>query len=244
MILDLQQVTLTVRRGTSHLLQDVTFSVERGERVGIIGASGAGKTSLLRLLNRLQDATTGEIFFEGKSNRQFPVGQLRREIVLVPQEPKLLELKVRESLVYPLELQKLPRREILDRLEHWTARIGIPEAWFDRTELQLSLGQRQLVSIARGLLLQPKILLLDEPTSALDVGTATRLFEVLANLPDLTIIMVNHQLEFVKTFADRVIYLQRGRVLENRVRSSIDWEEIRARLVASEQQNSIDEWED
>lgn len=222
------------------MLENVNLSVERGERLAIIGASGAGKTTLLRLLNRLQDPASGEILFEGKNIATLPVQQLRREIVLVPQEPKLLDMTVRETLAYPLELRKCPEREILDRLNAWTSLLQIPEEWLDRSELQLSLGQRQLVAIARGLMLEPKILLLDEPTSALDMGTATRLFEALADRGELTIIMVNHQLEFVKTFSERAIYLQQGRVIEDKATAAIDWNEIRERLLHTDD----DDWDD
>jgi D-methionine transport system ATP-binding protein len=243
LILDLQNVSFTVSRGTAHLLENVNFSVRSGERLAIIGASGAGKSTLLRLLNRLQDPTSGEIFFEGQNSSRIPVQSLRREIVLVPQEPKLLEKTVREALSYPLVLQKRSPQEILDRLETWTSLLQIPADWLDRSELQLSLGQRQLIAIARGLMLQPKILLLDEPTSALDMGTATRLLEVLGDRGELTLIMINHQLEFVKTFCQRVIYLQGGRVLEEKATSAIDWNNIRDRLLHAEKPEA-DEWDD
>jgi D-methionine transport system ATP-binding protein len=244
LILDLQHVSLAILRGTGYLLQEVSFDVERGERLAVIGASGAGKTTLLRLLNRLEDPTSGEIVFEGRSIHQIPVSQLRTEIVLIPQEPKLLGMTVQESLAYPLQLQKRPRGEILDRLETWTSLLQIPTEWFERTELQLSLGQRQLVSIARGLILQPKILLLDEPTSALDVGTATRLLTVLGDRSEMTIMMVNHQLELVKTFAKRLIYLQQGRVLDIQETAGVDWQALRDRLIRSRGQNGDEDWED
>ena len=181
-ILYLEQVSLAASIGSAFLLRNISFEVNRGEKVVIIGASGAGKTSLLRLLNRLSSPTQGKIYLETISLTQLPVIQLRQQVMLVPQEPKLLGMTVKEALVYPLKLQALPTAEIARRLDTWLDRLRIPQEWLERSELQLSLGQRQLIAIARALIMQPKILLLDEPTSALDLGTAERLFAVLDRL--------------------------------------------------------------
>ncbi|MDJ0671846.1 MAG: ATP-binding cassette domain-containing protein, partial [Microcystis sp. M53598_WE2] len=165
MILELQQVNLAIRRGSAYLLEDITFSIKQGEKLAIVGASGAGKTTLLRLLNLMQEPTTGNIYFQGKSIREIPVISLRQQIVLLPQESKLLGMTVRDALAYPLQLKKLTPAEINQRIDRWTSLLKIPEQWFERGELELSLGQRQLVAITRALLLEPSILLLDEPTS-------------------------------------------------------------------------------
>lgn len=95
-LLELKQVSLAAAIGSRYFLHDISFRVSQGDRITIIGASGAGKTSLLRLINRLQEPTTGTIDFEGRAIAQFPVTQLRQQIVLVPQEPKLLGMTVRE----------------------------------------------------------------------------------------------------------------------------------------------------
>ncbi|MCU0536216.1 MAG: ATP-binding cassette domain-containing protein [Hydrococcus sp. Prado102] len=241
-ILELKQVSLATAIGSRYLLQDISFTVSSGDRIVIIGASGAGKTSLLRLLNRLQETTNGSIELDNQPFNKISAIQLRQQVVLVPQEAKLLGMRVRETLAYPLVLQQLPKREIQQRIETWRTKLHIPEAWLERNELELSLGQRQLVTIARALIMQPKILLLDEPTSALDVGSANHLIEVLAELADtsqMAIIMVNHQLELAQKFARRVIYLQQGQLLEDKDGDRVDWLQLRDNLNRIERQKMV-----
>jgi D-methionine transport system ATP-binding protein len=245
-ILELQQVSLTNSIGLDYLLQDISFQVYRGDRLAIIGSSGAGKTTLLRLLNRLSDPTAGQIYYNQQPLQNIPVISLRQQIVLVPQEPKLLGMTVQESLAYPLVLQKCSKQEIFDRIDTWMDRLSIPFEWLERNELQLSLGQRQLVSIARGLILRPQVLLLDEPTSALDLGIASHLIDVLKELAKnqvMTIIMVNHQLEIAESFAEKVLYLKGGKLESEIDNTEIDWIKIKEQLIQA-QQDKIDGWGD
>ena len=243
-IMQLKQVSWSASMGSGYLLEDISFKVFRGDTVAIIGPSGAGKTSLLRLLNRLSSPTSGSIYLENQDVSQIPIRLLRSSVVLVPQEPKLLGMNVQEALAYPLILQQLPKKEIQQRVEYWRTRLEISQDWSDRNELQLSLGQRQLVAIARALVMQPKILLLDEPTSALDAGNANHLVAVLTQLSndaETTILMVNHQLELAQKFANRVLYLQDGQLREETCASQLDWSRLRENLVRAEAQ-SVEEW--
>jgi D-methionine transport system ATP-binding protein len=244
LIMQVERVSLAASIGSAYLLQDISFRVNRGDRLVIIGPSGAGKTSLLRLLNRLSTPTTGSIELEDRSIKEIPVISLRRQVVLVPQEAKLLGMSVEETLAYPLVLQQLPKGEIRQRLETWRTALGISEKWLERNELQLSLGQRQLVAIARALIMQPKILLLDEPTSALDFGSATHLLNILRQLTEdghLTIIMVNHQLELVQHFANRILYLEAGKLQEDRATTELDWQQIQEKLLQAKTKEA-QEW--
>ena len=177
-LLQIDQVSLKADIGSNYLLRDISLGVNQGDKIAIIGSSGAGKTSLLRLLNRLSTPCQGQIYLNNKSSQQIPVIQWRQQIVLMPQEPRLLGMSVEEALVYPLRLQNLTTSEICSRINTYRDLLQIPEVWLTRTELQLSLGQRQLVSIARTLIMQPKVALLDEPTSALDLGNAHNLLTV------------------------------------------------------------------
>ena len=214
-LLQLSDVGLSDPLGRHTLLEKISFTVNEGDRLAIIGPSGSGKTTLLRLINRLQDPSTGSILFQSQLLTQFQVIHLRQKIVLVPQEPKLLGMTVQETLTYPLKLQKLSPTEIKQRLEYWRSRLPIPDDWLERNELQLSLGQRQLITIVRGLMMQPKLLLLDEPTSALDRDKALQLLEVLKTMTMETktaIIMVNHQLELVEQFTKQVLKLNQGQL--------------------------------
>lgn len=226
------------------ILTDISFEVFQGDRIAMIGPSGAGKTSLLRLLNRLSDPSSGRISLDNQDYQKIPVLQLRRQVMLVPQEPKLLGMTVQQALAYPLTLQQLPQQQIQERLDAYREQLHIPTDWLERTELQLSVGQRQLVAIARALVSQPKILLLDEPTSALDAGTASHVLGVFANLAQqdkITILMVNHQLDMAQRFCSRVLYLQDGQLLQNEPASRINWNQLRETLIQAEAKAS-QEW--
>jgi D-methionine transport system ATP-binding protein len=246
--LQLKQVSLVTLIGGkitgSTILTDISFEVLKGDRICLIGPSGAGKTSLLRLLNRLSEPTSGAIYLENQDIKKIPVIQLRRQVMLVPQEPKLLGMTVKEALAYPLVLQQLSKQEISLRLEACREQLHIPGDWLERTELQLSVGQRQLVAIARALITQPKILLLDEPTSALDAGIASHVLGVLADLTlqgKMTILMINHQLDMAQLFCTRVLYLQEGQLLQDASVFQIDWKQLRETLVQAEARAS-QEW--
>jgi len=214
------------------ILHDLNFEIVAGDRLGIVGASGSGKSTLLTLLNRLREPDQGQLWFNERPFDQVSVFELRRQVALVLQEPKLLGMSVQESLAYPLVLQKRPKGEIQEKVLSWCDRLSIPLDWLDRQAWQLSLGQRQLVTIGRALILNPTVLLLDEPTSALDVGTAHRLLEVLASMPTLTWVMVNHQLDWVRQWCDRVWYLHEGQIWSDTTVAAINWDVVEQELKA------------
>ncbi|NMG07619.1 ATP-binding cassette domain-containing protein [Brasilonema sp. UFV-L1] len=224
------------------ILQDISFEVLEGERVAVVGPSGAGKTHLLRLLNRLSTPTSGKIYLEAQEYAQIPVLQLRSIVTLVPQESKLLGMTVQEALAYPLVLRGVPKQTIEQRVSHWIEQLQIPDEWLTRTEVQLSAGQKQLVAIARALVIQPKILLLDEPTFALDIDKAERLVEIFSQLPQnyqTTVFMVNHQLELAEKFCTRLLYLQQGRLLVNQDASEISWVNLKENLTQAKAQDEF-----
>lgn len=229
----------------SLLLQDVSCKLWQGDRVAIVGASGAGKTSFLRLLNRLNEINQGQILFENQDMRQIPVLALRQQVTLVPQESKLLGMTVRQALAYPLILRNLPQSTIQQRLATWMDALHIPQDWLERTEVQLSVGQRQRVAIARALMIQPKVLLLDEPTSALDAGQADHLLERLiqvAQTQQTTIVMVNHQLELAQQFGTRLLYFHQGKLIQDLIAAQVNWADLRRDLIEAEAQESA-EWD-
>lgn len=245
-ILSLKSVSLGTKMGNVMLLNNISFDVKKGDLLGIIGASGAGKTTLFRLLNRLIEPSEGTIYFNNKELKNMPSIGLRKQIVLVPQEPKLLGMTVQQALTYPLKLSKLSSREIKLRVGNGISQLQIPEEWLERTELQLSVGQRQLVAIARGLVMQAEILLLDEPTSALDIGKANFLLEVLRELTDnnaITILIISHQLDLLKNYANRVVYLEKGYLIKEDLTDNIDWQKINDNLKQSKIDESIDDFD-
>nr|WP_044171149.1 ATP-binding cassette domain-containing protein [Oscillatoria sp. PCC 10802] len=247
-LLRLARVSLSVPvrgsfSGGTPVLRDISFEVFEGERAAIVGPSGAGKTSLLRLLNRLSEPTGGAIYLENRDFRQIPIIELRRQIVLVMQESKLLGMPVREALAYPLKLRGVKTAEIERRVAMWVERLRIPSDWLWRTEVQLSAGQRQLVALARALVLEPKVLLLDEPTSALDAGRASELVRVLAQLDEgkATVLMANHQLDVAQQFCTRVLHLQAGELVGNLPVQDMDWAKLGESLIEAEARE-VSEW--
>jgi D-methionine transport system ATP-binding protein len=242
-ILRLDRVSLKASLGSTYLVQDMTFTIARGEKVAVVGASGAGKTSLLRLLDRLNTPDRGTIYLEEIAYERIPIIQLRRQVVLTTQEPKLLGMNVGDALAYPLQLQQLSDIDIRQRVATITEQLLIPDTWLDKTELQLSLGQRQLVAIARSLVMQPKVLLLDEPLSALDFGTSTHLLTVLDRLAaeqEMTVIIVNHQLSAMADFVDRILYLKAGRLTSEKIANSANWQDIQQDLLKAKTNSDLD----
>ncbi len=240
--LRLEKVNQTTRLGTD-LLTNISFGVDRAEKVAIIGPSGAGKTSLLRVLNRLTSPSSGSIYLEKRHYREISVLEWRREVTLVLQESKLLGMSVGEAIAYPLQLRGLRQAEISERISYWMEKLHVPQDWLSRTELQLSVGQRQLVAIARAVAIEPKVLLLDEPTSALDSAKGDRLLKALQLLADkgTTILMANHQLDIARDFCTRVLQLQSGFLVADVPSKEVDWGRLRESLVAAEVRET-EEW--
>lgn len=244
MTLELSEVSLTTPNQSRYLLEGISFKLNQGDRLGIIGTVGSGKTSLLRLFNRLSSPSQGKIYFQQQDITEISVFKLRSMIALVLQEPKLLGMTVADALAYPLVLQKQATAIISYRVNYWREQLNIPDSWLDRNELQLSLGQRQQVAIARALIQEPKILLLDEPTSALDVAVANNLMEMLikqAQECQMTVIMVNHQLNLVQKFAQQILWLHQGKIHQYLPTSQIDWQTLSNKFSQLSQENS-EEW--
>jgi D-methionine transport system ATP-binding protein len=224
-----------------YLLKNLSFEVFEGDRMSIVGPSGSGKTSLLRLLNRLSEPFEGAIYLEGQKFSQIPAIQLRQQIALVQQETKLLGMTVREALRYPLKLRGVQETALDRQVSEWIDRLQIPQKWLDLTELQLSIGERQWVAIARSLITQPKILLLDEPTSSLDAGRSNHLLKVLSDLPQ-TILMTNHQLEVAQAFSNRSLHLHKGSLISDEKSDRVNWQDLERAIVQAEAQEA-EEWE-
>ncbi|KOR34868.1 MULTISPECIES: ABC transporter ATP-binding protein [Planktothricoides] len=250
-LLRLEQVSLTAKIGNSYLLKDISFEVCRddastreGEFIAVVGATGAGKTSLLRLLNRLNEPTSGAIYWKNRDYRQIPVMDLRTSVTLVLQESKLLGMPVKEAIAYPLKLRGMAAPDIKQTLALGLEKWRIPDQWLEKTESQLSVGQRQLVALCRAWVIQPQILLLDEPTSALDTGRSAHVLAVLKELTtngQTTILMVNHQLEFAAQYCTRVLHLAQGSLIQDVLAAQMDWNQLRQSLKIAETQ-TVDEW--
>jgi putative ABC transport system ATP-binding protein len=191
-------------RGDAVVLDDLSLSIEEG-RTCIAGPSGRGKSTLLRLLNRLADPDAGVVRYRGRDVRDYEPLPLRREVGLVPQLPALLEGTVAENVAYGPRLAGRDA-DVTDALRL----AGLDESFADRPAPRLSVGEQQRVMLARALALQPKVLLLDEPTSALDEGAKAAVERTLRDLRErlsLSFVFVTHERAQAERLADRVIEL-------------------------------------
>jgi putative ABC transport system ATP-binding protein len=195
------------------LVEDATFEVRTGEVLAIVGPSGSGKSSLLRLLNRLDEPTSGTVYVEGIDYRQIAPRELRRKLGLVNQRPYLFPGTVEENLRFgPLQ-----RGETLshDSIEQLLARVGLT-GYASRNVANLSGGEAQRVSVARTLANSPLILLLDEPTSALDETSKLEVESSIQNIvheQGLTCVLVTHDTAQARRLAGCALLLEGGRIM-------------------------------
>ena len=203
-----------------HAVKDVSLKVNKGDIFGIIGLSGAGKSSLIRLINRLEEPTSGKIFINGENVLEFNKKQLlerRKKIGMVFQHFNLLSSRtVEENVAFALEIANWNKNEIKERVAMLLDIVGLS----DKAKYypsQLSGGQKQRVSIARALANNPDILLSDEATSALDPKTTKSILELIKKIQQkfsLTVVMITHQMEVVKEVCNRVAIMSDGRIVE------------------------------
>lgn len=201
------------------LLDGISFTARQGEVTTIVGPSGGGKSTLIRLINRLEDPSSGKIFLNGKDIAGIDPLQLRRQVGMVLQKPFMFEGTVLHNLLrtYIYRQETAPAaqsEEVLRSLD--LARLD--RDLLSRDARTLSGGEQQRVSLARVLMGNPQVLLLDEPTSALDRPTSDRLASTLVDIcrsERLTVILVTHDLRLARRVADYVIYLENGHILED-----------------------------
>lgn len=219
------------------ILRDVSWDIGAGDRLGLVGHAGCGKTSLLRLLNRLIDPTEGKLLWQGTPYGDVPVSHLRQNILYVAQEPKLLGMTVEAAIVYPLQLRGFEATQLKTRLDDLCHRFELSQELLQKNEAELSLGQKQWISLARALAIEPTVLLLDEPTATLDPRQCDRLNKILDQLPKTTLVIASHQTDWLKSLCDRALVLHQRHATE-----SDDWPAIQHQL-QSLKPSPDDEWD-
>jgi general L-amino acid transport system ATP-binding protein len=205
--------------GDLHVLNDITLSVYRGERIVICGPSGSGKSTLIRCINRLEEHQKGSIVVDGieLTNNLKNIEKIREEVGMVFQHFNLFpHLNIIENLsLGPIWVRKKPRKEAEEMAMHYLEKVHIAEQ-AHKYPGQLSGGQQQRVAIARSLCMKPKVMLFDEPTSALDPEMVKEVLDVMINLAEegMTMIVVSHEMGFAKSVAHRVMFMDFGRFVE------------------------------
>ncbi len=205
-------------------VDQVSFSVRKGETLGLVGESGCGKSSLGRTIIRLQEAHGGKVLFQGKDLLELSAREMRKvrkDIQLIFQDPYASlnpRMTIGKAIQEPMEVHKIhPAKERKAKTEELLKKVGLDESYFNRYPHELSGGQRQRVGIARALAVEPKCIICDESVSALDVSVQAQVLNLLNQLKEefqLTYIFISHDLSVVKYMSDRLMVMNKGKIEE------------------------------
>jgi len=215
---------LSRRGGAVRAVDGVSFAIGRGETLGLVGESGCGKSTVARLVLRLESPTEGRVFFDGTDLLSLPSRALRakrRELQIVFQDPMSSlnpRMSVGEILAEPLRVHRVASGSALDaRVAELLEQVGIPPGWRARYPHEFSGGQRQRIGVARAIALGPKLVVCDEAVSALDVSVQAQVLNLLLALRErlgLAYLFISHDLSVVRYVSDRVAVMYLGQVVE------------------------------
>ena len=210
---------LTKRFGKNLVLDDISETIEQGEKVVIIGPSGSGKSTFLRCMNLLETPTSGTISFEGTviNDRKTDINAIRRQMGMVFQHFNLFpNMTIRKNITLaPVKTKRMSQEEADAGAEKLLDRVGLKDR-ADSYPIQLSGGQKQRIAIVRALAMKPKVMLFDEPTSALDPEMVGEVLEVMKELADegMTMVVITHEMGFAREVGTRVLFMDGGHILE------------------------------
>lgn len=205
--------------GENDVLHDISFSVESGDVISVIGSSGSGKSTMLRCINLLETPTDGSILFHGEeiNKKGFPLTEYRSKVIMVFQSFNLFNNMsvLKNCTVGVQKVLKLSKAEAEERAEKYLSKVGM-SAYKNAKPRQLSGGQKQRVAIARALCMEPEVILFDEPTSALDPEMVGEVLSVMKSLAaeGLTMIVVTHEMAFARDVSNKVIFMDGGYIEE------------------------------
>lgn len=201
------------------VLRDISETIDKGEKVVIIGPSGSGKSTFLRCLNLLEQPTSGQIFFDGEeiTDRRCNINRVRMKMGMVFQHFNLFLHKtiLQNISMVPIKLKLMKNEEAKENALQLLRRVGLPDK-ADAYPGQLSGGQKQRIAIARALAMNPEVMLFDEPTSALDPEMVGEVLELMRELAQdgMTMVVVTHEMGFAREVATRVAFMDEGKFLE------------------------------
>jgi putative ABC transport system ATP-binding protein len=204
------------------VLKNINVEIKSHEVFTVVGPSGSGKSTLLRLLNRLEDLSGGSIFLDGQNIKDMEVIALRRKVGLVFQVPILFDDTVERNILFSLKMKKEIQPLAGEGMaEKYINLVGMDKSFLSRNSNELSVGQKQRISIARALTSEPEVLLMDEPTSALDPTATHNIENLILDLKSkmgLTIVFVTHDIEQAKRVGERgMVLVDGGKIEEGKI---------------------------
>ena len=203
----------------TEVLSGITYNVEKGEKIVIVGPSGSGKSTFLRCLNLLERPTSGEIYFDGEeiTNPKININKIRERMGMVFQNFNLFNnLTVMDNIILaPVKLKIMSEKEAREKATELLKRVNLLDK-ADVYPVSLSGGQKQRIAIVRSLCMNPEMMLFDEPTSALDPEMVGEVLDVMKQLADdgMTMVVVTHEMGFAKEVATKVLFMDEGNILE------------------------------
>ncbi len=205
--------------GENMVLNGIDETIQKGEKVVVIGPSGSGKSTFLRCLNLLEVPTAGEIWFEGRNitDKKTDINRIRCKMGMVFQQFNLFpHLSVLENITLaPVKLGLMTKEQAKEKAYELLQRIGLTEK-ADSYPNQLSGGQKQRIAIIRALAMNPDVMLFDEPTSALDPEMVGEVLDLMEQLADegMTMVVVTHEMRFARKVANRILFMDEGKIVE------------------------------
>ena len=216
----IELIHLQKQFGTHQVLRDISLSVEKGEVLSIIGASGSGKSTMLRCINLLEVPTAGQILYHGKdiTSRDLDLAKYRTKVGMVFQSFNLFNnmTALNNCVTGQMSVLKRSRREAEEVAMKYLTKVGMA-SYIHAKPAQLSGGQKQRVAIARALAMEPEVLLFDEPTSALDPQMVGEVLNVMRELAQdgLTMLVVTHEMSFARDVSTNVVFMDDGLICES-----------------------------
>jgi osmoprotectant transport system ATP-binding protein len=211
--------------GNKKAVDNISFEVKDGENVVLLGTSGCGKTTTLRMINRLTEATSGNIFVAGKNIKDVSPEELRRNIGYVLQHNGLFpHYTIAENIAIVPELLKWPKQKIKNRTSELLEQLHLPQDYLSLYPQELSGGQQQRVGLARALAADPPVLLMDEPFGALDAVTRasiTNEFSELEVLKNKTVVLVTHDIREAFQLGDKILLMDKGKIIQEGTPASL-----------------------
>lgn len=246
-ILEVKKLNCVFNKGKSTeiaALKDVSFQLERGECLGVIGESGSGKSTSARIITKLTKKTSGDVYIDGRSMEDIKPKELYKTIQMVFQTPVESfnpRMRIGASVGESLRNAGMSREETKKKVESLLEECGLPKEYAKRYPHELSGGECQRAAIARALANEPKILICDEATSSLDVTVQKEIIALLNDIrkkakKDISIMFISHDIALVQSFCDKVVVMNKGEVVESGEANDIIMnpkEEYTKKLIAS-----------